>query len=192
VKIQNWDKTITTIPTYALISDSFKNWRGMNESGGRRIKRSLSIDMTTVKICDQAMIERFRRFAYISDYIGGKQSELASWNAKQGVDEQELINGRRLTNLGTFRAYVTAYLKQHPRVHEGMTTMVRQLQPTESGLPLEIYVFLKEQRWVEYEALQADIFDHILAVVAEFDLRVFQYPTGRDVSGLLDRAPSGA
>ena len=188
VKVQNWDKTITTIPTYALISDSFKNWRGMDESGGRRIKRSLAIDMTTVKICDQAMIERFRKFAYLSDYIDGKKGELAQWNAKQGVDDQELINGRRLTNLGTFRAYVTAYLKQHPKVHEGMTTMVRQLQPTDRGLPLEIYVFLKEQRWVEYEGLQADIFDHIIAVVQEFDLKVFQYPTGSDVSGLVDRA----
>jgi miniconductance mechanosensitive channel len=191
VKVQNWDKTITTIPTYALISDAFKNWRGMEESGGRRIKRSIAIDMTTVRICDQAMIERFRKFAYISDYIDGKQQELARWNAEQGVGDDELINGRRLTNLGTFRAYVVAYLRQHPMVHQDMTFLVRQLQPTEKGLPIEIYVFSTDQRWVQYEDIQSDIFDHIIAVVPEFGLRVFQQPTGQDVAALVGQSPVG-
>jgi miniconductance mechanosensitive channel len=189
VKVQNWDKTITTVPTYALISDAFKNWRGMEESGGRRIKRSIAIDMTTVKICDQAMIERFRKFAYISDYIEQKQTELAKWNVEHGVGDDELINGRRLTNLGTFRAYVVAYLRQHPMVHQDMTFLVRQLQPTEKGVPIEIYVFSKDQRWVHYEDIQSDIFDHIIAVVPEFGLRVFQQPTGQDVAALMERNP---
>jgi miniconductance mechanosensitive channel len=187
VKVQNWDKTITTVPTYALISDAFKNWRGMEESGGRRIKRSIAIDMTTVRICDQAMIERFCKFAYISDYIEQKQAELTKWNVEQGVGEDELINGRRLTNLGTFRAYVVAYLRQHPMINQDMTFLVRQLQPAEKGLPLEIYVFSKDQRWVHYEDIQSDIFDHIIAVVPEFDLRVFQQPTGQDVAALARR-----
>ena len=186
VKVQNWDKTITTVPTYALISDAFKNWRGMDESGGRRIKRSIAIDMTTVRICDPAMIDRFSKFAYISDYIEGKQEELTKWNAEQGVGDDELINGRRLTNLGTFRAYVVAYLRQHPMIHQDMTLLVRQLQPTEKGLPIEIYVFSADQRWAQYEDIQSDIFDHIIAVVPEFDLRVFQQPTGQDVAALVE------
>ena len=189
VKVQNWDKTITTVPTYALISDSFKNWRGMEESGGRRIKRSLAIDMTTVRICDADMIDRFRRFAYISDYIDGKLTELAAWNAEQGVEDDVLINGRRLTNLGIFRAYVEAYLRHHPMINQEMTFLVRQLQPTDKGLPIEIYVFSKDQRWAPYEGIQSDVFDHIIAVVAEFELRVFEQPTGQDVTGLLDRLP---
>jgi len=190
VKVQNWDKTITTIPTYALISDAFKNWRGMEESGGRRIKRSIAIDMTTVRICDAAMIERFRRFAYISDYIDMKLEKLSKWNNEHGVKEDELINGRRLTNLGTFRAYVEAYLRHHPLIHQDMTFLVRQLQPTEKGLPIEIYVFSKDQRWKQYEGVQADIFDHIIAVVPEFELRVFQHPTGQDVVKILNQITS--
>ncbi len=184
VKVQNWDKTITTIPTYALISDAFKNWRGMAESGGRRIKRSIAIDMTMVRICDDAMIEHFKKFAYIKDYIEGKQTELAEWNAKNGLVDEELINGRRMTNLGTFRIYMSAYLKQHPMVHDKMTFLIRQLQPTEKGLPIEIYIFLKEQRWAEFEAIQSDIFDHIVAVIPEFGLKIFQQPTGQDVAAL--------
>ena len=189
VKVQNWDKTITTVPTYALISDAFKNWRGMEESGGRRIKRSIAIDMTTVRICDAGMIDRFRRFAYVSDYIDSKLKELAKWNAEHGVEDDVLINGRRLTNLGIFRAYVEAYLRHHPMIHQEMTFLVRQLQPTEKGLPIEIYVFSKDQRWVQYEGIQSDVFDHIIAVVHEFDLRVFQQPTGQDVAGILDQLP---
>lgn len=184
VKVQNWDKTITTIPTYALISDSFQNWRGMMESGGRRIKRSISIDMSSIRICDDAMIERFGRFAHIQDYIARKQKELAEWNASRPVDDDTWINGRRLTNIGTFRAYVEAYLKSHQQINQDMTFLVRQLPPSPEGLPIEIYVFSKDIRWAYYEAIQADIFDHIIAVVPEFGLRVFQNPTGADWSRL--------
>jgi len=186
--VQNWDKTITTIPTYALISDYFKNWRGMSESGGRRIKRSISIDMTSVKFCTAEMLARFKRIKHISEYIDKKLVEIGEHNRSVGIDESDLINGRHLTNLGTFRAYVVAYLRNHPQVHQGMTFLVRHLQPTETGLPIEIYVFSSDQAWANYEAIQADIFDHILAVVPEFELRVFQNPTGADFRALSDRA----
>ena len=184
VKVQNWDKTITTIPTYALISDYFKNWRGMSESGGRRIKRSIHIDTTSVKFCTADMLERFKRIKYIKEYIERKLDEINEHNTAEGIDESDLINGRHLTNIGTFRAYVAAYLRHHPKVHQGMTFLVRHLQPTAEGLPIQIYVFSNDQAWANYEAIQADIFDHILAVVPEFDLRVFQNPTGADFKTL--------
>ncbi len=180
VKVQNWDKTITTIPTYSLISDSFKNWRGMQESGGRRIKRSISVDVQTIKFCDVEMLARFSKIKYIAAYIEQKKDELAKFNQEQEVDESSLVNGRRMTNVGTFRAYVVAYLRNHPKINREMTFLVRQLAPGERGLPIEIYVFCSDTVWAHYEAIQADIFDHILAVVPEFDLRVFQAPTGRD------------
>jgi miniconductance mechanosensitive channel len=186
VKVQNWDKTITTIPTYALISESFRNWRGMTESGGRRIKRAINIDMGSIRFCNDEMLSRFSRIEYISDYLKAKREEIAEWNATHNVDPTSVINGRRLTNIGTFRSYVVAYLRNHPMVHQEMTFLVRQLRPTEYGLPLEIYVFSCDQEWANYEALQADIFDHLLAVVPEFDLRVFQSPSGSDVGRLLD------
>lgn len=181
VKVQNWDKTITTIPTYALISDSFKNWRGMSESGGRRIKRSVYIDMTSVKFCTAEMIERFRKIQYLSEYIENKKQELDEYNTARGVDDSVLVNGRRMTNLGIFRAYISAYLRNHPKVHQNMTFLVRHLEPTPQGLPIQIYVFSNDQIWANYEAIQADLFDHILAVIPEFDLRVFQYPAGADL-----------
>lgn len=184
VKVQNWDKTITTIPTYALISDSFKNWRGMSESGGRRIKRSINIDVNTIKFCDDEMLERFAQIQHIREYLEKKKVEITAYNQKMGADITCRVNGRRLTNVGTFRAYVVAYLKSHPMVHQDMTFLVRQLQPTEHGLPIEIYVFSKDQVWANYEAIQADIFDHILAVIPEFDLRVFQIPSGVDLQAL--------
>lgn len=185
VKVQNWDKTIVTIPAYALVSDSFRNWRGMQDSGGRRIKRSLSIDMTTVRICDDEMIERFKKFAFIESYIAEKVDEVKQWNEEHGVADSEFtINGRRLTNLGTFRAYVVEYLKQHPMIHQEMTFLVRHLPPDEKGIPIEIYVFSKDQAWANYEAIQADIFDHLIAVVPEFGLRVFQFPSGHDLASL--------
>ena len=180
VKVQNWDKTITTIPTYALISNSFKNWRGMQESGGRRIKRSVYIDVNTIKLCTEEMLGRFSKIQYISEYIERKKEEVIAYNTASHVDETSVVNGRRLSNIGTFRAYVIAYLKNHPMINQDMTFLVRQLAPTEHGLPLEIYVFCKDIVWANYEAIQADIFDHILAVVPEFDLRVFQHPTGSD------------
>ena len=184
VKVQNWDKTITTIPTYALISESFKNWRGMSESGGRRIKRAVSIDMSSIKFCDQEMLERFEKIQYISGYIEKKKTELKEFNREMDVDTQSLVNGRRMTNIGTFRAYIQAYLHNHPKINEGMTFLIRQLPPTEFGLPIEIYVFSNDIVWANYEAIQADIFDHILAVVPEFDLRVHQNPTGADFRAL--------
>ena len=180
VKIQNFDKTITTIPTYALISESFQNWRGMKESGGRRIKRAVYIDINTIKLCTEEMLERFSKIQYISEYIAGKKKEVVAYNAGAQVDDASLVNGRRLTNIGTFRAYVISYLKNHTMINQEMTFLVRQLAPTEHGLPIEIYVFCKDTVWANYEAIQADIFDHILAVVPEFDLKVFQHPVGSD------------
>jgi miniconductance mechanosensitive channel len=184
VKVQNWDKTITTIPTYALISDYFKNWRGMSESGGRRIKRSINIDMASVKFCTAEMLEKFKKIKHIEEYVAKKLDEISEHNRQAGVDEADLINGRHLTNLGTFRAYVIAYLRSHRQVHQGMTFLVRHLQPAETGLPIEIYVFSSDKVWANYEAIQADIFDHILAVIPEFELRVFQNPTGADFRAL--------
>jgi len=180
VKVQNWDKTITTIPTYALISESFKNWRGMSDSGGRRIKRAVSIDMSSIRFCNEEMLERFGKIQYISEYIEKKRAELDTFNRAERADMASLVNGRRMTNVGTFRAYVKAYLQNHPAINLDMTFLVRQLPPAENGLPLEIYVFCKDKVWANYEAIQADIFDHVLAVIPEFDLRVFQNPTGAD------------
>jgi miniconductance mechanosensitive channel len=184
VKVRNWDKTISTIPTYALISDSFKNWRGMTESGGRRIKRSLYIDVNSIRFCTAEMIEKLSRIRFLRSYIEGKQAELAAYNKEHGIDGSTLVNGRRMTNIGTFRAYLIAYLRHHPKIHDDMTFLVRQLQPMETGLPLEIYVFSSDQEWAAYEAIQADIFDHIFAALPEFGLRPFQSPTGADIARL--------
>jgi|TARA_B110000967_G_C18895067_1_gene570002 miniconductance mechanosensitive channel len=180
VKVQNFDNTITTIPTYALINESFKNWRNMNLSGGRRIKRYVNIDLGSIKFCNSEMLVRFKSIQLISQYIQNRQEEILVYNKKHQVDESTLVNGRRLTNIGVFRSYVEAYLRQHPMIHNDMTFLIRQLSPSENGLPIEIYVFCKNTNWTAYEAIQADIFDHILAVVPEFDLRVFQEPSGSD------------
>lgn len=180
IKVQNWNKTISSIPTYALISDTFKNWRGMKESGGRRIKRAISIDMNSIKFCTEEMIERFSKFEYIAEYISTKKDELAKYNAARNIDTTFLVNGRHMTNVGTFRAYVEAYLKNHPQIDKSMTFLVRQLPLGEHGLPIEIYVFSNVQAWAKYEAIQADIFDHIVAILPLFDLSVFQRPTGAD------------
>ncbi len=185
VKIRNFDKTITTIPTYALISESFKNWRGMQESGGRRIKRAVYIDVSSIRFCDEDMLDRFVRIQYIAEYIQSKKRELDAFNTESKADHSSLANGRRMTNIGTFRAYVLAWLRNHPMINPDMTLLVRQLPPGDNGLPIEIYVFCKDKEWANYEAIQADIFDHILAVVAEFDLRVFQHPTGGDFRRLV-------
>ncbi|WP_071058450.1 mechanosensitive ion channel family protein [Pelistega sp. MC2] len=186
VKVKNWDNTITTIPTYALISDSFKNWRSMSESGGRRIKRSVMIDTSTVHFISEEMVQRLTRSPLLSEYIIAKSHELERVN--QEADMSLALNGRRLTNLGTFRAYLERYLKNHPKIHQGMTVMVRQLAPTDKGIPIEIYCFSNDVAWVNYEAIQADIFDHIFAVVSEFGLRIYQSPTGYDMrKGLSSR-----
>lgn len=184
VKVRNWDKTITTIPTYSLVSDAFKNWRGMSESGGRRIKRALHIDMSSIKFCTDEMLERFRKFDLIKNYITEKQKEIATYNKEHTSNPEQLINGRRQTNIGVFRAYIIAYLKNHPKIHQSMTFLVRHLEPTQYGLPVQIYVFSNDQVWANYEAIQADVFDHLLAAVPEFDLRLFQNPSGYDFSRL--------
>jgi len=184
VKVQNWDKTITTIPTYALITNSFKNWRGMSESGGRRIKRSLTIDMSTIKLCTDEMLERYSTIQYISEYIKQKQAELSQWNKENGIDERSAANGRRLTNVGTFRAYMLAYLEHHSAIRKDMTLLVRQEAPSTEGLPIQIYCFTNTTEWALYEEIQADIFDHFLAIAGEFDLRVFQNPSGHDLERL--------
>lgn len=180
VKVQNWDKTITTIPTWRLINESYKNWRGMQESGGRRIKRSLLIDQTSVRFLSEDERERMRRFLLIDDYLADKSVEMADWNAKLVEAGRDPVNMRRSTNIGALRAYVQHYLENHPRIRRDMTLLVRHLQPTEAGLPLEIYCFTATVAWAEYEAIQADVFDHLLAILPEFELRLFQQPSGAD------------
>ncbi|OYD23384.1 miniconductance mechanosensitive channel [Oceanimonas baumannii] len=181
VKVQNWDHTITTIPTYALISDSFKNWRGMSESGGRRIKRSVRLDAASVRFLNEDDLHRLQKSRLLDSYLHDKIEEINRYNREQLADMSSLVNGRRLTNLGTFRAYLAALLRQHPHIHQRMTLMVRQLEAGSEGIPLEIYAFTNTTRWVEYEGIQSDIFDHIFAVLPEFDLRVHQTPTGFDM-----------
>lgn len=180
VKVRNWDNTITTIPPYLLVSDSFQNWRGMQESGGRRVKRSINIDMTSVKFCTPEMLEKYRKIRLLKDYIEKTEHIIQEYNEEHDIDNSILVNGRRQTNLGVFRAYLTAYLKSLPEVNPKLTCMVRQLQPTDRGLPMELYFFSSIKDWVPYEGVQADVFDHVLAIIPEFDLQVFQSPSGRD------------
>ncbi len=181
VKIQNWDKTISIIPTHKLIDSSFKNWRGMSDSGGRRIKRSIYIDMNSIKFCNNQMLDNYKSITLIKDYIEGKISDIGEHNASQNISASH-INGRALTNIGTFRAYIKAYLKNNINIHKDMTFLVRQLSPTEKGLPIEIYVFSNNTNWIEYEEIQSDIFDHLIASTSEFGLKIFQYPTGNDLN----------
>jgi len=180
VKVQNWDKSITMVPTYSLVSDSFINWRGMEESGGRRIKRNISIDMNSVKFCTPEMLDKFRKIKILSAYVDQTQADLEKHNLTANVDDSIMVNGMRQTNLGIFRAYVSEYLKNNPWINPEMTMLVRQLQPGENGIPLEIYVFSRIQDWKPYEDIQSDIFDHILASIPEFELKVFQNPSGSD------------
>jgi len=180
VKVQNFDKTIITIPTYAMVSESFQNWRGMEESGGRRIKRALKIDMKSVKFCTPEMLNKFKKIHVLKEYIAQKEQELSDYNKEHGIDDSTKVNGRRLTNLGIFRQYIEEYLKNHPKIHNDMTFLVRHLEPDDKGIPIQIYVFSNDQKWANYESIQADIFDHLLAVVPEFELQVFQSPSGDD------------
>ena len=189
VKVQNWDKTITNIPTKRFISDSFKNWRGMQESGGRRIKRSLYLDQQSVHFLCTDECERLHRFNLLDDYLTEKRREIDEWNAKLEERGKEPVNTRRITNIGSFRAYVERYLRSHGGIHQSMTLIVRQLSPTADGLPLEIYCFTNTVQWVKYESIQSDIFDHLLAILPEFGLRVFQHPSGADMRDW--RATSG-
>lgn len=184
IKVRNWDNTITTVPTYALISDSFKNWRGMSESGGRRIKRSILIDISSIRFCDEKMLERFKNIQLLDQYLEGKKKEISEYNQKHQTN-LSLLNGRCLTNVGTFRAYIQAYLKNNDFINKDLTFLVRHLAPTDKGLPIEIYIFSSDKRWVYYEGIQADIFDHLLASLKEFDLRAFQNPTGYDFQKLI-------
>jgi miniconductance mechanosensitive channel len=180
IRVQNWDKTITTIPTYALVANSFKNWRGMSESGGRRIKRSLAIDIQSIRFCDDRMLERYSRIDLIKDYVADKQQEIREYNRQHSFDKNLAVNGRNQTNVGIFRAYIIAYLKNNAKINREMTFLIRQLAPMDRGLPIEIYVFSKDQVWANYEAIQADIFDHLLAAAPEFDLSIFQSPSSYD------------
>ncbi len=180
VKVENFDKTISTIPTYAMVSESFINWKGMRESGGRRIKRSINIDMTSIKMCDSELLGRLSKFMLIRDYVKEKEKEIQEYNKTKEISEEDVISGRQQTNIGIFRKYLELYLGSNPNISKNMSFMVRHLQPTEKGLPIEIYVFSTDTVWANYEAIQADIFDHILAVIPEFDLRVFQIPSGND------------
>lgn len=180
VKVRNWDNTITTIPPYLLVSDSFQNWRGMRESGGRRVKRSINIDMNSVKFCTPEMLDEYRKIRLLKDYVEQTEAAVAAYNEEHRIDNSVLVNGRRQTNLGVFRAYLTAYLKSLPEVSRELTCMVRQLQPTEHGIPMELYFFCVHKDWVPYEGVQADVFDHVLAIIPEFGLQVFQSPSGRD------------
>ena len=185
IKVRNWDKTITSIPPHALVSDSFKNWRGMSESGGRRIKRSILLDLRSVRFVDDDLLHRLRKIELLQDYLKDKESDLAAYNKKANPDLSEPANGRRLTNVGTFRAYCLAYLRSNEKIHQqGMTFLVRQLAPSEKGLPIEIYVFVNDVAWVNYEGVQADLFDHLIASLERFDLRPFQLPTGADLASL--------
>ncbi len=184
VKVQNWDKTISMIPTYALVSNSFQNWRGMEESGGRRIKRFININMESVKFCTDEMLEKFSKIQLLKSYLLDTEAEVKAYNAANNIDPDVLVNGRRQTNLGVFRAYLKAYLNQRQDINSNMTFLVRHLQPTEKGLPIEIYVFTTTTAWAEYENIQADVFDHILAVIPEFDLKIYQYPSNAGIVGM--------
>jgi len=180
IKVQNFDKTITTIPTYAFISDAFTNWRGMENSDGRRIKRAINIKIDSIKFCSPEILERFKKYHLITNYIEDKQKSISAFNKKHNVDKSELINGRHLTNIGLFRIYIQEYLKNNPNINNEMTCMVRQLSPTEFGLPIEIYSFSKNKAWVEYEAIMSDIFDHLFAATPNFELEIFERPSGTD------------
>ena len=180
VKVQNWDNTITTIPTYAITSDSFKNWRGMEQSGGRRIKRAIMLDMNSIKFCTPAMLERFQRIDILRDYLQERTQQIEQEKQQRFGEAGHEINGRRLTNVGTFRVYLQEYVRRLPELNSDMTLLVRQLAPTREGLPIELYFFSSNTAWVEFESIQADLFDHILSVVTEFDLALFQSPTGAD------------
>ena len=184
IKVKNFDNTITTIPTYSFISDSFKNWRGMEESDGRRIKRALNIKIDSILFCTEQMLDNFSKIQLIQNYIEIKRKEIAEYNQEQNIDQSKVINGRSLTNIGVFRIYLENYLKTNPNINNNLTCMVRQLEPTDKGLPIQIYAFSKEKNWTKFEGVVADIFDHITAATQEFDLEIFQDPAGADFTAI--------
>ncbi|CAK8724550.1 Miniconductance mechanosensitive channel [Candidatus Electrothrix laxa] len=191
VRVRNWNKTVTTIPTYALIANPFKNWRGMSESGGRRIKRALHLDMTSIRFLTDDELDKLEEIRILREYLRSRREEIKKYNRARGAESSETINGRCLTNVGVFRAYISVWLQEHPKIHKKMTFLVRQLKPSSTGMPLEIYVFSNDQVWANYEALQADIFDHLISILPYFDLRIFQEPSGYDFRALskIDSAP---
>ena len=174
VKVQNWDNTITTIPTYQMVSSPFTNWRGMSESGGRRIARTINIDVNTVRYCTPEMIEKYKHYGLVKEYLIEREKDIAEYNKANNIDTSEIMNGRQQTNLGIFRAYIKAYLNNNPKLNHNLTMMVRQMQPTEFGVPLQIYAFSSDKQWVNYEEIQSDIFDHIISAAAMFDLKIYQ------------------
>ncbi|WP_316833173.1 mechanosensitive ion channel family protein [Pedobacter aquatilis] len=187
IKVRNWDKTVTIVPSYAIVSESFKNWRAMEESEGRRIKRHINIKISSIKFCDEDLIDRLKSIDFLKDYLRETQQQIAVFNAENTVDPNNLVNGRHMTNIGTFRVYAEKYLESNPFINTDLTFMVRQLQATENGLPIEIYVFSKEKGLKKFEEVAADIFDHLLAAVPYFDLEIFQSPSGSDMRGFVGR-----
>ena len=174
VKVQNWDNTITTIPTYQMVSTPFTNWRGMSESGGRRIARTINIDVNTIRYCTPEMLEKYKHYSLVKDYIIQREKDIAEYNKANNIDTSEIMNGRQQTNIGIFRAYIRAYINNNPKLNHNLTMMVRQLQPSEFGVPLQIYAFSNDKQWVNYEEIQSDIFDHVLAAAEMFDLKIYQ------------------
>ena len=187
VKVKNWDKTITTVPTYSFISDSFKNWRGMAETGSRRIARSIYVNQHSIKFCNDEMINRFKNIHILKPYVEERLAEIEKYNKEKQIDTTQVSNGRRMTNLGTFRAYLLKYLHNHPKINQELTVIVRQLAPTKHGIPIQLYAFCNDIAWANYEEVQSDIFDHTLAVVHQFDLEIFQDPSGGDFKNLLTK-----
>lgn len=187
IKVRNWDKTITAIPTFYFITDSFKNWRGMQESGGRRIKRAILFNVHTIKFVDPDTRERFKKYTLITDFVNDRQKEIEKHNEEDGIDISQLINGRRMTNIGIFRRYVEHYLKQHKGIQQDMTMLVRQLSADDRGLPIEIYCFTNTTSWLEYENIQSDIFDHLFAAASWFDLELYQQPAGSDIAMAIEK-----
>lgn len=181
VKIRNFDNTIITMPPYSLVSDSFQNWRNMQENGARRIMRSINIDMHSIKFCTREMIEKYRKISLIKDYIDSQEKQLYEYNLQNGIDDSVMVNGMRLTNIGVFRAYLQRYIENQPTIDKNQIYMIRQMEPTENGLPIQIYFFTTKFQWVAYEGVMADVFDHIIAVIPEFDLNVFQNLTSKDI-----------
>lgn len=186
IKVSNWDKTISTVPTYSFVSDSFKNWRGMQESGGRRIKRSINLKISSVQFCDEEMLARYAKIELVREHIETRTNEITIYNTERNVNtEMSIVNGRRMTNIGIFREYILNVLKENPNINHEMTHMVRQLEPSETGVPLEIYCFSRIKTWIEYEGIQSDIFDHIMATAKHFDLEIFENPSSSDLQRLV-------
>lgn len=196
VKIQNWDKTITTVPTHYLVTDSFKNWRGMHETGGRRIKRAINIKISSIRYLNAEEIEELKKIQLLAPYIDERRAEIEAYNLKSGADRSMPINGRNLTNVGLFREYINRYVRNNPAIRQDMTLLIRQLAPSEHGLPLELYMFTADTRWAFYENAMSDIFDHLFAAIKYFGLEVFEAPASDDVRSLIigqvDQAGAGA